>query len=437
MKKMITIRVSPSFEGTTTIRLERETYEGGRFLYYIIHDQSQSTGYRAGPDIRKYQIPPEVAEAIIKELESSQIGICPEEVMGCDGTTTEIEIERGFNKVSFTWWQELPKQWKNLSKVIELLNQPPESSPVAPQPLKAKLQVQGKPDGTYLFTDSEGKEREGWMPPELMTEILRQSGAQQLTPVLIREPSDEIREDFWPIDQDTVKRLGDTDGVVHVVSHLEDGEPSYNFVSKRVWDNYDQMIEIMADPTTSEPEKKARMEAILHGDPPTGSDDQAGPTSGKTKTLLEKAQDAPIAFRILVDTIQIAIERDHPQVLILPRWQAFQMAGTVAGCVALAIRLHFDVEEDQRTLLEMAMRKVLEQRFPKSEQAYEDCYRFVTDSMKDIPRAERGKYFFVLLGMWAYAAVSDGKKIEQEEWVVGRLAEALQNETIGFWESSE
>lgn len=435
MEEMIKIRVSPSFEGATTVGLEREACEGGRFRYYIVHDQSQNTGYRAGPDIRKYQIPPEVADAIIKELESSEIGICPEEVMGCDGTTTQIEIQRGFNKVSFTWWQGLPKQWKNLSKVIALLNQPPKQSPVAPHPLRSKLQ--GKPDGTYVFTDSDGKEREGWIPPELMTDILRQSGAQQLTPVLIREPSDEIREDLWPIDQETVKRLADADGVVHVVSHFANGEPKYHFVSKRIWDNYDQMIDVMADPTIAESEKRARMETSLRGDSPRDSADQDVSTHVRRKTLLEKAQDAPIAFRILVDTIQIEIERDHPQVFLLPRWQAFQLAGTVAGCTALAIRLHFDVEEAQRTPLEMAMRKVLEQRFPKSEQAYEDCNRFVTESMKDIPRAERGKYFFVLLGMWAYATVSDGTKIEQEEWIVGRLAEALQNETIGFWKGTE
>lgn len=156
-------------------------------------------------------------------------------------------------------------------------------------------------------------------------------------------------------------------------------------------------------------------------------------TTLSRKTLLEKAQDAPIALRILIEVIQTRLERDYPQVLLLPRWAAFVMAGTVAGCVALASRLHFDVPEKDRRPLEMAMRGVLQERFPQSEQVYEDCYRFLTDSLMEIPRLERGKHFFVLLGLWVLAAVADRTKVEKEEWIAGHIAETLQNETIGFW----
>lgn len=156
-------------------------------------------------------------------------------------------------------------------------------------------------------------------------------------------------------------------------------------------------------------------------------------TTLSRKTLLDKAQDAPIALRIMIEVIQTRLERDYPQVLLLPRWTAFVMAGTVAGCVGLATRLHFDVPEKDRTPLEMAMREVLQRRFPQSEQVYEDCYRFVTHSLMEIPRSERGKHFFVLLGFWVLAAVADGAKVEKEDWIAGHIAEALQNETIGFW----
>lgn len=159
--------------------------------------------------------------------------------------------------------------------------------------------------------------------------------------------------------------------------------------------------------------------------------------ASRGKTLREKAEDAPVTFRILIDSIQAQFEREYPQVLLLPQWTSFQTAATVAGCVALAIRLHFDVPEDQRTPLELAMREVLTKRFPESEQAYKECNRFVTDSIIDIPRSERGKYFFVLVAMWVYATISEGNKMEQEEWIVGRLAEAYQNETIGFWKTTE
>ncbi len=151
------------------------------------------------------------------------------------------------------------------------------------------------------------------------------------------------------------------------------------------------------------------------------------------KTLLEKAQDAPISLRILMDSLQNRLERDYHQVLLLRRWDTFSFAGTVAGCVGLALRLHFDVPERERTSIELAMRDVLQKRFPEAEQVYGDCNRFLTESLAEIPRAERGKHLFVLLGLWVFATVADGETVEKEEWIVGQIAEMLQNETIGFW----
>jgi len=151
------------------------------------------------------------------------------------------------------------------------------------------------------------------------------------------------------------------------------------------------------------------------------------------KSLKEKAQDAPVALRMLMDLVQTRLERDYPQVLLLRRWDSFAFAGTLAGCVGLAARLHFDVPEKERTPLEMAMRELLQRRFPQAEQVYESCYRFLTDSLMEIPGPERGKHFYVLLGLWVLAAVADGVKVEKEEWIAGHIAEALQNETIAFW----
>lgn len=153
----------------------------------------------------------------------------------------------------------------------------------------------------------------------------------------------------------------------------------------------------------------------------------------KVKNLRKKAQDAPISLRILMDCICTRIERDFPQVLTYPQWSNFVLAGTVAGTVALALRLHFDVSEDQRTPLELEMREVLQKRFPRSENIYEECYRFLTDSLMEIPRPERGKHIFVLLGLWVVAVMSEGVKVEEEECIAGLIAEALQNETTGFW----
>ena len=164
---------------------------------------------------------------------------------------------------------------------------------------------------------------------------------------------------------------------------------------------------------------------------------RAEETHGEHKSLTEKAEDAPIALRILIDVVQRQLEQAYPQVMLLPRWSAFQMAGTVAGCVALAVRLRFELPEDQRTPLELAMRRILTKRFPKSEQAYGDCYRFVTENMGRVPRSERGQHLFALLAMWTLAAVSEGQTIQDQEFIAARVAEAYQNETAGFWAQSD
>lgn len=149
--------------------------------------------------------------------------------------------------------------------------------------------------------------------------------------------------------------------------------------------------------------------------------------------LLEKAKDAPIVLRILMDTIRTCLERDYPQVMSYPHWSAFDFAGTVAGTVALAVRLHYDVVEKQRTPLELSMREVLQKRFPQSEQAYVDCYNTINESLLEIPISERDKYPFVLLGYWVVMAVSEGIKVDNEEMILSLISLALQNDTVGYW----
>lgn len=149
--------------------------------------------------------------------------------------------------------------------------------------------------------------------------------------------------------------------------------------------------------------------------------------------LVEKAEDAPLSFRILADTLRHALERDHPQFARCPGWPQFVMAATVGGCVSLAIRLHYDVAQDRRTELELKLREVLSRRFPRSEVAYAACYRFVTESLSEITRPERGKYLFVLIAMWVIGVVTDAQEIDEHEYVMARIAELYQNETSGYW----
>ena len=38
--------------------------------------------------------------------------------MGLDGATTIVRIEQGSNRVEYSWWEDLPKQWSGLQNVL-------------------------------------------------------------------------------------------------------------------------------------------------------------------------------------------------------------------------------------------------------------------------------------------------------------------------------
>ena len=164
--------------------------------------------------------------------------------------------------------------------------------------------------------------------------------------------------------------------------------------------------------------------------------EQAANSTIPSTTLEEKASGAATLFRILMETMQTRLENMYPNVMLMPHWNQFVVAGTVAGCTALALRLHNDVPEQDRTTTELKMREHLQHRFPDSEHLYEECYRFMTQSLMDIPRPERPSLIFPFLAMWVVAAVSESVDIDGQENIVAELAEVYLNETSGYWKSA-
>ena len=61
--------------------------------------------------------------------------------------------------------------------------------------------------------------------------------------------------------------------------------------------------------------------------------------------LEERATDAPTMLRVVIDTLDLRFQRDHPGVLACSEWNQFRKFGTIGGCVALALQLHVDVPQ--------------------------------------------------------------------------------------------
>jgi len=120
METIVRVTVATSFEGNRVYSLDRNFDADGQPHYFVTIDESNYTGYRAGPPIQKTPINSTLAEAFLIDLKETTIGLCPSEAMGLDGVTTTVEVTRGFNKATFTWWCDLPKQWEPLRSIIGL-----------------------------------------------------------------------------------------------------------------------------------------------------------------------------------------------------------------------------------------------------------------------------------------------------------------------------
>jgi hypothetical protein len=122
--------------------------------------------------------------------------------------------------------------------------------------------LKGKPDGTYQYCNEQGRIKEGWMPPDKIKELLNKSGAKKLTRVLIKGHWEGVKEDFLDVEDATIKKFADDEGVVHAMCHFENGEPKYHYLSKRMWINVEKIEKIIMNLHLSENEKKEQIDKL-------------------------------------------------------------------------------------------------------------------------------------------------------------------------------
>jgi hypothetical protein len=142
-KVLMVLKEKPSFEGELSARLTEERDAEGRAKYFLVCQKTPPfnveelaliAGVRGGlvvdncEDIAKSiswrrEVSPTEVREILDVLQHQVVSVVPETIVGLDGTTYELLIQRGFSKVRFTWWCEPPAVWKALGEVsTRLLN---------------------------------------------------------------------------------------------------------------------------------------------------------------------------------------------------------------------------------------------------------------------------------------------------------------------------
>ena len=121
MSAVIRLRVNAAFSGETLYELEDSVKVGERDVCLLTTDSSLSTGYRNQAVVLVLEKDAAEVAGLLETLMKTPVCVCPPNLMGLDGTTYDMEIIRGFNRVQFTWWGKLPEQWANLAPLVRFM----------------------------------------------------------------------------------------------------------------------------------------------------------------------------------------------------------------------------------------------------------------------------------------------------------------------------
>lgn len=114
---------------------------------------------------------------------------------------------------------------------------------------------ENKPDGTVRYYDENGNLKEKWFPPEQIKELLNKVGTR-LYRILIKGPWDGIKQDWWELSDDAIKKFVDEKNYAYAIAYYEKGELKYYFVTKRLWEKQEQLEKIFMDKNLSPEQQK-------------------------------------------------------------------------------------------------------------------------------------------------------------------------------------
>ncbi|MEK7601026.1 MAG: hypothetical protein AAB480_00650 [Patescibacteria group bacterium] len=120
-----------------------------------------------------------------------------------------------------------------------------------------------KPDGSFQYRDENGTLHEGWLPPEKFQEMVAAGKAKRVYKVLIKGPWEGVKEDWWEIEEETLKKFGDENDTVHAMCVYEKGEPKYNFVAKKMWEKWGEVSRIVSNSNLSSEQQAAEVKRLL------------------------------------------------------------------------------------------------------------------------------------------------------------------------------
>jgi hypothetical protein len=125
--------------------------------------------------------------------------------------------------------------------------------------------------------------------------------------VLIKGPWEDVKEDLWELSEETLKKFGDEENVVRVVCVYEKGGPKYNFVAKRMWEEWDKISQVISTPNLSSEQQIEEVKRIMLG---KGTEDH------QQKTVLFSDDEATKVREIIKPFLERGVSENPPNLVI-------------------------------------------------------------------------------------------------------------------------
>jgi len=63
-------------------------------------------------------------QRVVELIKKIKIGVFPfDDSLGLDGATTRVGMIQGNHKIQLEWWEEAPKEWKPIEKLVKMLRE--------------------------------------------------------------------------------------------------------------------------------------------------------------------------------------------------------------------------------------------------------------------------------------------------------------------------
>lgn len=154
-------------------------------------------------------------------------------------------------------WGKLKEQFEITEDDMPVDDNMPELKDYIPD------EVENKPDGTIRYYDDQGNLKEKWIPPEQLKEMLSKGKASRLYRVLIKGSWKGIKEAYFELSDETIKKFVDEKGFAYASCTFKKGQPQYTLMTRRLWERMDEIEKILMNHSLSSEQQQEAIQNLV------------------------------------------------------------------------------------------------------------------------------------------------------------------------------